>query len=53
MSMSDFHGFKPFSDFVFKVQPELSEFIIKKLVVFFVFIFYPLSEEQRFPFLID
>ena len=44
--MSDFHGFKPFSDFVFKVQPELSEFIIKKLV-FFLFLFFTLCLKSK------
>ena len=46
MSMSDFNGCKPFIDFLFKVQPELSEFMIKKLLFCFVLIFYPLSEER-------
>ena len=49
--MNDFNGCKPFIDFLFKVQPELSEFMIKKLLFCFVLIFYPLSEEPRFPFL--
>lgn len=45
--MSDFNGCKPFIDFLFKVQPELSEFIIKKLLGFlFLFFTFCLKSED-------